>query len=109
MADRFIVIEASLLNTIVDLPFGLICDGTLYHALGHVELSVFDPCVFILSNGYFLECVFDGLSLMRDVCLVGRARESQVVLPLELWILEVALSARPDMVPRPKGRWVLRL
>ena len=87
MTDRFIVIEASLLNTTVDLPFGLICDDTLYHALGHVELCVFDSRVFVLSCGRFLGCVFDGLSLMGDVCLVGRARESQVIVPLKLWIL----------------------
>ena len=107
MTDRFIVIEASLLNTTVDLPFGLICDGTLYHALGYVELCVFDSRVFFLSGGHFLGSIFDGLSLMRDVCVVGRARESQVIVPLELWILEVALRARPDMVPRSKGRGVL--
>ena len=87
MADRFIVIEVSLLNTTVDLPFGLICDGTLYHTLGHVQLCFFDSRVFVLSGGHFLGSIFDGLSLMRDVCLVGRARESQVVVPLELWIL----------------------
>ena len=87
MADRFIVIEASLLNNTVDLPFRLICDCTLNHALGHVELCVFDSRVFVLSRGHFLGCVFDGLFLIGDVCVVGRARESQVIVPLKLWIL----------------------